>query len=211
MTDQVGQSLRLRDRDVAVLRALENEPEPLAAGRVWHLACPDEPYRGRRDAGMTRTLDRLERMGFVRGRYEWESTCRYWSITEAGITALIGIKIRAEAQQERDPSERVRCDRCAGQGEIDDPDELYTVITCPACGGSGRVLLSKQGYNPDGPPTSRVEFAEKRRLARASEKRSLERRLADLQHARRWSAARLVGVTVALATVWAFVILAFVV
>jgi hypothetical protein len=78
----------VRARDIAVLRVLKDADAPLASGRVWHLACPDEPHRSRRDAGMTRTLERLERMGFVHGRYEWGSTGRYWSITERGIDRL---------------------------------------------------------------------------------------------------------------------------
>lgn len=84
----MSERTHLRSRDLAVLRALATQEHALHAGRVWQLACPDEPYRGRRDAGMTRTLDRLERFGFVRGRYEWQSTSRYWRITDVGREAL---------------------------------------------------------------------------------------------------------------------------
>jgi hypothetical protein len=31
------------------------------------------------------------------------------------------------------------CDCCGGEGEIEDPDERYPVITCPECTGVGRV------------------------------------------------------------------------
>jgi hypothetical protein len=83
----------LRPRDLAVLRVLaENGRETsmgLPPGRVWHLAfADDEPYRQRRDAGMTRTLDRLRNLGLVRGSYEWGGTGRYWTITAAGREAL---------------------------------------------------------------------------------------------------------------------------
>lgn len=82
----------LRSRDLAVLRVLAEEDREahmgLPAGRVWHLACSDEPHRGRRDAGMTRTLDRLQNLGLVRGHYEWGGTGRFWKITDAGREAL---------------------------------------------------------------------------------------------------------------------------
>lgn len=77
----------LRPRDLAILRALADR-DRIAPGNLWHVAFPDEPYRSRRDAGMTRTLDRLQRLGFAIGRYEWGGTGRYWSITEAGRAAI---------------------------------------------------------------------------------------------------------------------------
>jgi hypothetical protein len=80
---------RLRPRDVAVLRVLVAGRE-LSSGRVWRLAFPDEPYRGRRDAGMTRTLDRLERLGLVAYRYVigGQQPSRNWRITDAGREAV---------------------------------------------------------------------------------------------------------------------------
>lgn len=31
------------------------------------------------------------------------------------------------------------CERCDGEGDIDDPDGVFDRIVCPRCGGSGRL------------------------------------------------------------------------
>lgn len=78
-----------RVRRVLQVLADNRRKPPLSAGRVWHLACGEQPYRGRRDAGMTRTLDALERRGFVDGRYAGTfSSGRVWRITDAGLAEL---------------------------------------------------------------------------------------------------------------------------
>lgn len=74
----------LNTRQVAfltVMAGLDAEENP---GRIFRLAFPDAPFRGRRDAGATRTLDSLERLGFVRGRYPSYGDGRRWRITPAG-------------------------------------------------------------------------------------------------------------------------------
>lgn len=83
----------LSERQVRVLRVLaEHRGNPLNPGYIWRLAFGDEQeYRGRRDAGMTRTLDALRRHGLVEGDYpSWEFPGREWQITQAGIEALDG-------------------------------------------------------------------------------------------------------------------------
>lgn len=81
----------LTPRQRRVLEVLaDNRHAWLNPGYVWRLAFGDtEPYRGRRDAGMTSTLDTLRRRGFVDGVYggRWASG-RTWRITDAGIAAL---------------------------------------------------------------------------------------------------------------------------
>jgi repressor of nif and glnA expression len=77
----------LSERERAFLKALAESDRPLHAGRVAHLALPDEPYRARRDAGATRTLDSLQRRGLVRGGYAYtNATSR--TITENGREVL---------------------------------------------------------------------------------------------------------------------------
>ena len=80
----------LRPRDVAVLEALADHQGHMgiSPGNLFYRAFPDAPRRGRSDAGMTRTLDRLQSVGLVKGMYEWQSTSRYWLITDAGRDAL---------------------------------------------------------------------------------------------------------------------------
>jgi hypothetical protein len=36
-------------------------------------------------------------------------------------------------------AERKSCETCHGDGEIAEPDEVYDVIVCPSCGGSGKA------------------------------------------------------------------------
>lgn len=36
-----------------------------------------------------------------------------------------------------DQPEPDECDLCDGEGDIDDPDEVFERIVCPKCGGSG--------------------------------------------------------------------------
>lgn len=84
--------LQLSDRQRTFLRALAGENDRgIGAGRVYVLAYPDAPYRGRRDAGATRTLDALERVGLVKGRYRSTAASfggRDWTITAAGRKAI---------------------------------------------------------------------------------------------------------------------------
>lgn len=84
--------LRLSDRQRAFLRALAGENDRgIGAGRVYALAYPDAEYRGRRDAGATRTLDALERVGLVKGHYRGSAASfggRDWTITHAGRKAI---------------------------------------------------------------------------------------------------------------------------
>lgn len=82
----------IRPRDIAVLKVLASRRPELGqelgmhAGYIWRVAFPDEPYRGRRDAGMTRTLDRLNRLGLVKYRYTTSiPSSRLWTITPAGL------------------------------------------------------------------------------------------------------------------------------
>lgn len=64
----------------------------LPPGRIFFLAFPDENHGGRRDAGATRTLDGMQKLGWVVGRYPaYEmgfATGRYWKITDDGRKAL---------------------------------------------------------------------------------------------------------------------------
>lgn len=83
--------MKLNERQLAFLRALDENDTGygLGAGRVFVLAFPDVPYRGRRDAGATRTLDALLTLGLVRGVYAYSyATGRDWKITDEGRAAL---------------------------------------------------------------------------------------------------------------------------
>jgi hypothetical protein len=72
---------------------------PQYPGRVFHLAFPEAEHKGRRDAGARRTLEALERLGYVSGCYPYlEATARRWSLTEAGREkALVLKQERSEA------------------------------------------------------------------------------------------------------------------
>lgn len=78
----------LTERQRKVLEVLIANPG-ISAGRVWALAFGDvEPYRGRRDAGMTATLDAMQRLGWVRGDYlHREALGRDWTATPEGTAA----------------------------------------------------------------------------------------------------------------------------
>lgn len=95
---------KLTDREVAILRVFVDGKEAvgrgLYAGRIGSLA--GFRYSLRIDAGTTRTLDSMERKGFVRGAYDRvvylgdpsdrslmiSPTARRWQITDAGRAAL---------------------------------------------------------------------------------------------------------------------------
>lgn len=85
--------MKLNERQVAFLRALaENDTGyGIGAGRVFLLAFPDAPYTHRRDAGATRTLDSLLKLGLVRGTYAAYAHGRDWKITDAGRAALLEV------------------------------------------------------------------------------------------------------------------------
>lgn len=84
--------MRLTERQQAFLGVLATaEPSKwgLGPGEVFAKAYPDAPYRGRRDAGATRTLDNMSTRGLVIGRYHTtHSTSRCWQITDAGRQEL---------------------------------------------------------------------------------------------------------------------------
>lgn len=75
--------MKLSDRQVAFLHAMRDGRER-NPGQIFCEACPDEPYKGRRDAGATRTLDGMEKLGLVAGAYRYYGTGRVWRITKAG-------------------------------------------------------------------------------------------------------------------------------
>lgn len=78
-------TLSVRQRQTLEVMAAE-ERLALFPGRIAHLYRQRHGgnYRQRADAGMTRTLDSLERLGLVRGSYEWEATGRSWELTDKG-------------------------------------------------------------------------------------------------------------------------------
>lgn len=82
--------MKLNERQLAFLRALDEHGTGygIGAGRVFVLAFPDAPYTSRRDAGATRTLDGLLKLGLVRGSYAGRSTGRDWRITDEGRVAV---------------------------------------------------------------------------------------------------------------------------
>lgn len=79
----------MNERQEAFLRVMKDAGESLGAGRIFYLAFPGAPHRGRRDAGATRTLDGLAREGLVTYTYtHGHPVSRDWRITEAGRAAL---------------------------------------------------------------------------------------------------------------------------
>lgn len=75
----------MSDRQFYFLKALASCSAEVSAGRVFTLAYPNAPYRGRRDAGATRTLDAMEKEGWVRGRYGYSGEGgRHWRISTRG-------------------------------------------------------------------------------------------------------------------------------
>lgn len=89
-----NRQVALTDRQVAFLRVLaayQRKPGGggMGAGQTFYEAFPDAAYSGRRDAGATRTLDGLQKLGLVSGSYAYlEATGRDWTITSAGQMAL---------------------------------------------------------------------------------------------------------------------------
>lgn len=81
---------QLTDRKRRFLEVLAEQDQPISPVRVHRLAYPDAPYRGRRDAGATRTLDSLQREHLASGRYPVyaAATGRQWEITDKGREAL---------------------------------------------------------------------------------------------------------------------------
>jgi hypothetical protein len=98
MGEDQGVAKPLNERQITVLKTLvrldkRSPGRYFGAGQIWHEAfSKTQPYRGRRDAGMTRTLDSLG------GLVEWDvhsylstrlaSGGRNWRISEAGRAAL---------------------------------------------------------------------------------------------------------------------------
>lgn len=84
--------MKLSERQVAFLAVMQDGRE-WNPGQIFHTAFPDAPYRGRRDAGATRTLDAMEKLGLVSYRYPhtWDGRLiggRTWWITTAGKAEL---------------------------------------------------------------------------------------------------------------------------
>lgn len=79
--------MKLNDRQVAFLVVMQDGRER-GSGWIFHDAFPDAEHRGRRDAGATRTLDGMDRLGLVAGRYLSFGGGRNWRITTAGRTEL---------------------------------------------------------------------------------------------------------------------------
>lgn len=137
----------LRPRDIAVLKALASGDQELGmhAGRVWRVVFPNESYRGRRDAGMTRTLDRLERMGLVRYRYTTgaRQPSRVWMITSAGLSEIRTTSIERALQIAITALER-----------ISDPDHSSMRMRDPNCvryiASDILDILDKKGYQTHG-------------------------------------------------------------
>lgn len=104
-------AVELNERQIAFLVAMQDGHE-YGSGRVFVLAYPDAPHRGRRDAGATRTLDAMEKLGVVTWRYPQGSDSRMWRITQAGKDLLrergllsakrIGLAQRINGVPERD-------------------------------------------------------------------------------------------------------------
>lgn len=90
----------LNERQLAFLRVLGKHYEEQTAdagqtmrsmspGYITRQAFPDAEYRGRLDAGATRTLDSMEKLGIVSGSYRGSrATGRDWIITEEGRKVL---------------------------------------------------------------------------------------------------------------------------
>lgn len=144
----------LRPRDISVLKVLATQKSGIHAGRVWHLAFPDQSYRGRRDAGMTRTLDRLERKGLVKYRYTMgaRQSSRTWTITTAGLS-----EIRTTSP------ERALQIAITALERISDPDHSSMRIRDPNCvryiASDILDVLDKKGYQTRGVRWERFDTA----------------------------------------------------
>lgn len=82
--------MKLNDRQVAFLVAMQ-DGRPRNPSAIFYEAFPDAEYRGRRDAGATRTLDAMARLGLVKFTYPssaFYASGRTWWITREGKDEL---------------------------------------------------------------------------------------------------------------------------
>jgi hypothetical protein len=83
--------MKLNERQREFLRAMLDGKER-HSGMVFRDAFPDAPYKGRRDAGATRTLLGMEKLKLVRGSYGLSpaglDSSMNWTITEQGRAAF---------------------------------------------------------------------------------------------------------------------------